>query len=106
MRTFVFGVLAALIMVAGAQAGVIGVNFTNGSHVLAVTDQPGVFAGANWNNVIGASGINVVLNDSTGATTTALLTFSATGVYDLFATPNTANAATNTMYSGPTYPPK
>jgi hypothetical protein len=98
--TLVYGVLLGIAAVSCAEAGVIGVNFTGGGAPLAATDQPGVVAGANWNNEIGGSGSNLVLNDSTGAATTALLQYSATGPYAGFTGTSTGNAATNRMYSG------
>ena len=54
--TLVYGVLLGIAAVSCAEAGVIGVNFTGGGAPLAATDQPGVVAGANWNNEIGGSG--------------------------------------------------
>ncbi|HXN48549.1 MAG TPA: hypothetical protein VN893_18005, partial [Bryobacteraceae bacterium] len=98
--TLVYGVLLGFAAVACAQAGVIGVNFTGGGAQLAATDQPGVVAGANWNNETGGSGSNLALNDSTGAATTALLQYSAAGPYAGFTGTSTGNAATNAMYLG------
>jgi len=77
----------------------IGVDFTNGAWTLASTDQPGVAAGANWTNVVGGSGSDVVLQDDAGTATSALLTYSA-NVYDGFPYPQTANNATNILYKG------
>lgn len=87
-----------------ASAGtIIGINFTNGTMTLLSTAQPGIIPGANWNNAVGASGTNLSLQDSTGAATSALLTFAAAGAYDQFTTPNTPNSDTNTMYRGGVY---
>ena len=83
-----------------AQAQGIGVNFSGGQNLLVPTDQPGVVPGGNFNTVVGASGSNVGLADSTGAMTTALLTYNSTTVYDGFSGTNTANAATNVLYQG------
>ena len=60
-----------------ADADGIGINFTGNSQFLQPTDQPGIVAGANWNNVNGASGSNVILNNSGGSSTTALLSFTS-----------------------------
>ncbi len=97
--------LALGVPVAG-MAEIVGVNFTGGSsnNALASTDQPGVVAGANWNNVGNATGSNLVLNNSLGQATTINLTWgSSTGrplQYAGFDTPATANTATNKLYTG------
>ena len=83
-----------------ADAESIGINFTGNVWFLQPTDQPGVVAGANWNNVSGASGANVNLHDSTGSSTAALLTFTSTGNFGAFLVPRTPNVATNMLYSG------
>ncbi len=83
--------------------GMFGINFTAGGYRLAPTDLPGVVPGANWNNVIGASGSGVVLQDNTGTPTTARLTFNSTGAYDAFSAPKTPSAATNVLYQGGVY---
>lgn len=91
--------LFALVLAPVAQAQ-IGINFSAGGHLLAPTDQPGIVAGANWNNPIGSTGTNVVLNNSTGAATSARLTFNSQGAYDGHAALNTPNAATSVLYQG------
>jgi hypothetical protein len=84
----------------GARAAIIGVNFDAGVWTLAPTDQPGVVPGANWNNVSGASGTNVALQDSNASPTTALLSFNSTQAFSGYSGTNTPNAATNTLYRG------
>ena len=102
---------AAAVAAAGLGAGaapaanVISVNFTAGSYPLAAGDSAGVVAAINWNNVIGnpsapSSGSNIVLNDSTGLATTALLTYSAATSYDSPANVTGGSPATNTLFSG------
>ena len=80
------------------QANSIGINFSAGTLNLGPTDQPGIVAGANWNNISGGSGTSVALNDATGASTTALLSFTSTGAFGGFNGTNTANTATNLLY--------
>ncbi len=85
-----------------ATAQTIGINFgaTTGTKSMTATDQPGVIAGANWNNFSASSGSLLSLIDSTGSASTAKLTFNSAGVYPGPAITNTSNAATNKMYSG------
>ena len=65
----------------------IGINFTGGGNAsspaisILPTDSAGVVAQMNWNNFAGGNGTNLVLVDNTGATTGALLTFTASGTY-------------------------
>ena len=91
--------LFALVLAPVAQAQ-IGINFTGGLRQLAATDQPGIVAGANWNNAIGSTGTNVALHNSTGAATTARLTFNSQGSFDGSNALQTPNAATNLLYRG------
>lgn len=108
LQGFVLGLIVAaagiVISQAPAKASVIGINFTGGTdgtgHPVAASDQPGIVPGANWNNEDGSSGSGLTLNDSTGTSTTALLTFSATSAYGLFTGVSTPNSGTNTMYLG------
>ncbi|HLH18011.1 MAG TPA: hypothetical protein VKX45_12355 [Bryobacteraceae bacterium] len=86
-----------------AYGSTIGVNFTNGGILMQPTDQPGVVPGADWNNVIGGSGTGIALHDSTGAATTATISFTAAGVYGGFSHPSTTNSATNLMYADGLY---
>jgi hypothetical protein len=92
--------LTLLVSLHRAHAQSIGINFTGGGHLLSSTDQPGLFPGANWNNIIGGSGTNVALSDSSGTLTTALLTFNSTGDYDGFSGTNTPNPAASVLYQG------
>ncbi len=84
--------------VSPSLAASIGVNFSGGVHTIAASDSPGIVPAINWNDIAGASGTNITLNDDTATATTAQLTFTATGVYNLFSPTNTSNAATNTLY--------
>ncbi len=94
--------LCSAFITATANAGIIiGVNFTAGTaDLMTPTDQPGVVAGANWNNETVATGTNVPLHDSNGNPTTALISYTSTGAFSGFPGTNTPNAATNTMYKG------
>lgn len=84
----------------GANAQ-IGLNFTGGSHLLAAIDEPGVVAGANWNNVIGGGGTTLSgLLDASGAVTSASVMVNSGNTYDAFTVPMTSNPATNKLYSG------
>ncbi len=84
-----------------AQAQGIGLNFTGGSQTLTATDQPGIIAGANWNNVIGGGGTTLSsLLDNSGVATAASVTVNSGGTYDAYTVPMTSNAATNKLYSG------
>lgn len=79
-------VLAAL--AANTFAASIGVNFEGGGNgvgaiSMASTDVAGVVPQANFNNEPGNSGTSVGLNDATGHSTTALLTYSASGTYSV-----------------------
>lgn len=78
----------------------IGINFTGNVWFLQPTDQPGVVAGANWNNVSGASGTKVHLQDALGASTNSQLSFVSTAPWAAFLATRTPNAATNLLYSG------
>ena len=78
----------------------IGINFTGGAHTLAPSAQPGIVAGANWNNIYGPWGNSMALNESSGLPSTAQLTFSAGQNYDFFSTTNFVNPDTNTLYGG------
>ena len=93
-----FAILASL--AAPALAASIGVNFTAGYSSVAATDEPGIVAGANWNNISVSNGSGVTLQDDTA---TATLTHSAAGQWGPFSTPATANAGTNKMYQGALY---
>ncbi|MBS1725965.1 MAG: PEP-CTERM sorting domain-containing protein [Armatimonadetes bacterium] len=86
-----------------AQAQTIGINFSGGGLSMGSGDEPGVVSGANWNNLTTGSGSGVALMDSSGAMTSALLSFSAAGTYDEFNKPSTANSATNRLYGGGLY---
>jgi uncharacterized repeat protein (TIGR02059 family) len=77
----------------------IGINFDAGSHSVGPSDNPGIVSGANWNNVSGATGGPILLQDDTATPTTASLSFSSVGTWDLFETPATSNSGTNTIYS-------
>ena len=108
-RTYKSALLTlSLALMGGAAQAQIGANFTAGAHLLGATDQPGVVAGANWNNVVG-SGLNIVgttvsnLLDASGATTTAYLKVNSGYGYDGTPPPTTANLATRTLYSGCLY---
>jgi hypothetical protein len=80
-------------------AGSIGINFSSGLiGDLGPTDEPGVAPGGNWNNVHGKSGVDMPLNDNSGAATTARLTFTASSATCFSLTTSTANPATNTIY--------
>lgn len=94
------GLALTVLNATGANAQSIGINFTAGAQTLAASAQPGVVAGANWNNLIGGAGTNVALNNNSGVVTTALLTFNSAAAFDNGPIVNTPNAATNTMYRG------
>lgn len=83
--------------VSPSLAASIGVNFYSGSNTIAPSASPGIVPAINWNNIAGASGTNITLNDDTATATTAKLTFNSTSV-DSFPSTNTSNAATNTLY--------
>ena len=85
------------------QAATIGVNFSAGTKIVATSANPGIVAGANWNNVSGSAGSGIALVDDTATSTTARLTFSSAGTYSAFGVPATANAGTNMMYAGGLY---
>ena len=89
---------AATILNADAES--IGINFTGNTVFLQPTDQPGVVPGSNWNNVNGASGNSITLNNSTGSLTTGLLSFASALAVDGVHPPATPNAATNLLYRG------
>ena len=91
--------MCAAILGSDAQAASIGINFGDGGFVMAAADEPGVVTGANWNNAVGGSGF-MLLNDNAGNATTADVSWSAAGAFDVFGTPATGNSATNAMYSG------
>lgn len=84
--------------VSPSLAASIGVNFSGGVNTIAASASPGIVSAINWNNIAGASGTNITLNDDTATATTAQLTFSAASVYNSFTAINTPNAATNTLY--------
>lgn len=75
--------------------GVIGVNFAAGRWPLRPAAGRAV-----WNNVDGATGTGLPLLDSTGAATTARLSFAATCAYAEFGKPNTLNRSFNRLYRG------
>lgn len=81
-------------------AASIGINFTGGAHLLSSTDSPGIIFANNWNNVIGATGTNIVLNNDSGTQTSARLTFNSLQAFDAYSGLNTSNLATNTLYRG------
>jgi len=99
--------LAAMLSCIGAHTvsaqATIGINFSATTYTVSSAAQPGIVAGANWNNVAGGSGSSITLVDNSGATTTARLTFSSQGAYNGFTTPMTSNSATNTLYRGGIY---
>jgi hypothetical protein len=88
------------ILSATVDAGSIGINFSAGTRNVQSTDNPGIVAGANWNNIAGASGTDITLQDDAASPTTATLTFTAGVEWPNFNTPVTANTGTNTMYTG------
>jgi hypothetical protein len=92
--------LSAALIGATASAGQIGINFTANTWFLNPADQPGVVAGANWNNIDGGSGAGLALHDDTGTLTSALLSFSSVTPFAGFSGTNTPNAATNLLYKG------
>ncbi len=93
--------LSLIFVAASLRAQVtIGINFTAGTTPLSSSAQPGVIAGANWNNVNGSSGSNISLVDGSGGATSIQLTFNSQGSYGSFGVPQTSNSATNQMYTG------
>jgi hypothetical protein len=85
--------------VSPSLAASIGVNFSgSGSNIIAPSGSPGIVPAINWNNIAGASGTNITLNDDTATATTTQLTFNSTVFFDGFQPTNTSNAATNTLY--------
>jgi len=72
-------------------AGSIGVDFNNN---ITATDQPGIVAGANWNNFFASS----TLVDDSGAPTTAVMTINGGGFYGGNSELSTPNPATNELY--------
>lgn len=83
-----------------ADADGIGINFTGGSAFLQPTDEPGIVAGANWNNFSGDSQTNVALHDSAGLSLPTLLSYTSTRESTGYGTTNTTNSATNQLYRG------
>jgi PEP-CTERM motif len=91
---------AAMIVLSGSAAHAAAISATFGAS-LATSDQPGVVTGGYWTNAntgADSSASNVALVDSTGASTTAKVSFSANNYYGNFAQPNTSNTATNALY--------
>lgn len=74
-------------LVADARGALlVGVNFVGGNAGGAPTsldpaDSTGVVPQANWNNVAGASGSVIAMNDSAGASTPVTLTYAGAGTW-------------------------
>jgi hypothetical protein len=74
------------------HAGSIGVDFNSN---IASTDQPGIVAGANWNDYFA---ISTLLLDDSGTPTTASVSVNSGGFYGGNSELSTPNAATNQLY--------
>jgi len=62
----------------GGTANAISINFVgNGVTPMGSSESAGVVAKTNWNNAAGANGSGQALNDETGASTSASLTWTA-----------------------------
>jgi hypothetical protein len=85
----VLSIFGALLLGIASEAGAasIGINFTGGTNnsspavSLLTTDLAGVIPQLNWNNFAGGNGAGLSLLDNSGASSGALLTFTASGVY-------------------------
>lgn len=71
--------LIAAVLSTTIRAASIGVDFnvTTPSHTLAPTDVAGVVPQSNWHTITTTSTTGLLLNDNTGAATTAALTYTA-----------------------------
>lgn len=90
--------VAVLALALPANAAMIGANFignASGSS-LATTDVAGVVPQDDWNNMAGTNAAPVVLNDDTGAATTATLTWSSLGTSSVKTAHGTYNPTTGT----------
>jgi len=92
--------VAVCVVYAAFPNKAISIEFGDGTSELTPSDAPDPLLKANWNSVVGQSGTVGALNDSTGVATTASITWTSAVAVGLagFA-PNTANSATNLLYS-------
>jgi hypothetical protein len=69
-------------------------------HDLGSGETAGIVSAANWNNFGSSAAINQAVVDSTGGSTSVLVSWNSAGSYGSFAVPNTPDAGINKVYSG------